>query len=222
MAMPWSKAKEKARRLLEGPREDRARLTALFDACFRIQCEAIEAAGHFIPLVVENVRGAQPWVGRARWNFGSFYLFGDVPALMPTVRRGDRKSGIGSWDPTRANYTSDHAWKSQGMNWSDRTKHGQDFTRPAGEQAIMKEGVKQRGSGREWFAGDGKISRMTSSNSNARKAASAMIAKIPFVLSSYIAKVYHPDYANGGMREVPDTNAAGLLHASELSETERR
>jgi hypothetical protein len=35
------------------------------------------------------------------------------------------------------------------------------------------EGVKQRGSGREWFAGEGKISRMTSSKSNARKAASA-------------------------------------------------
>lgn len=28
------------------------------------------------------MRGAQPWVGRARWNFGSFYLWGDVPALM--------------------------------------------------------------------------------------------------------------------------------------------
>src|SRR5207247_1585522 len=53
MAMPWSKAKQKARLLREGPAEDRVRLNRLFDACFRIQREAIEAAGHFIPLVVE-------------------------------------------------------------------------------------------------------------------------------------------------------------------------
>jgi site-specific DNA-cytosine methylase len=62
-AMPWKRAKAL-------PPPD----NSLFEACFRIQREATEAAGHHIPLVVENVRGAQPWVGRARWNFGSFYL----------------------------------------------------------------------------------------------------------------------------------------------------
>lgn len=85
MAMPWSKAKQKIRDLEEG-RDDPKRLTALFDACFRIQREACEAAGHHIPMVVENVRGAQRWVGRARWHFGSFYLWGDAPALMPIPR----------------------------------------------------------------------------------------------------------------------------------------
>ena len=34
-------------------------------------------------MIVENVRGAQKWVGRSRWNFGSYHLWGDVPALMP-------------------------------------------------------------------------------------------------------------------------------------------
>jgi len=89
MAMPWSKAKAKERDLLEG-RDDPKRLTALFDACFRIQREAIEVAGHFIPMVVENVRGAQKWVGRSRWNVGPYHLWGDVPALMPlaTARKG--------------------------------------------------------------------------------------------------------------------------------------
>jgi hypothetical protein len=43
-----------------------------------------------------------------------------------------------------------------------------------------------------WFAGEGKISRMTSSRSPARKAASAMIAKIPLPLSRHIAAVYRP------------------------------
>jgi hypothetical protein len=55
----------------------------LFNAQFRIQREASEAAGRHIPMVVENVRGAQKWVGRAAWHYGSFYLWGDVPALMP-------------------------------------------------------------------------------------------------------------------------------------------
>ena len=36
-------------------------------------------------MVVENVKGAQPWVGRAKCHFGSYYLWGDVPALMPST-----------------------------------------------------------------------------------------------------------------------------------------
>lgn len=73
-AMPWSRAKAL-------PPPD----NTLFETCFRIQREACEAAGRHIPMIVENVRGAQKWVGRARWNFGSFYLWGDVPALMPAT-----------------------------------------------------------------------------------------------------------------------------------------
>jgi len=71
-AMPWKRAKA-----LPPPDNE------LFDACFRIQREACEAAGKHIPMVVENVRGAQKWVGRSRGNYGSFHLWGDVPALMP-------------------------------------------------------------------------------------------------------------------------------------------
>src|SRR5580698_9710294 len=88
MAMPWKLAKAKAA-VIRADKTGNAhkKLTALFDACFRIQREASEAAGHHIPLVVENVRGAIPWVGRSRWNFGSYHLWGDVPALMPTTTR---------------------------------------------------------------------------------------------------------------------------------------
>jgi len=68
--------------------------TELFDACFRIQREASEAARRPIPMVVENVRGAVRWVGQPRWNCGAYYLWGDVPALMPPVQ--GRKLG-GSW-----------------------------------------------------------------------------------------------------------------------------
>ena len=71
-AMPWKRAKAL-------PPPD----NTLFEACFRIQREASEAAGRYIPMVVENVCGAQRWVGRAAWHYGSYYLWGDVPALMP-------------------------------------------------------------------------------------------------------------------------------------------
>lgn len=76
-AMPWKRAKAL------GPPELGM---ALFWAQFRIQREASEAAGRYIPLVVENVKGAQPYVGRARWSYGSYFLWGDVPALMPSTK----------------------------------------------------------------------------------------------------------------------------------------
>lgn len=86
-AMPWKRAKAL-------PPPD----NSLFEACFRIQREACEAAGRHIPLVVENVRGAEKWVGRAAWKFGSYYLWGDIPALIPpasSIKNG--MLGGGSW-----------------------------------------------------------------------------------------------------------------------------
>jgi hypothetical protein len=83
--MPWKRAKAL-------PPPD----NSLFEACFRIQREASEAAGHYIPLIVENVCGAQKWTGRARWHFGSYYLWGDVPALMPYGKHR-KQEGDPSW-----------------------------------------------------------------------------------------------------------------------------
>ena len=87
-AMPWKRAKAL-------PPPD----NTLFEACFRIQREACEAAGRHIPLVVENVRGAQKWVGRARWHYGSFYLWGDVPALMPPAFKARKFNPDGTAHP---------------------------------------------------------------------------------------------------------------------------
>jgi hypothetical protein len=87
MAMPWTRAKAKAAAIrADESGAELERLNRLFNACFRIQREACEAAGRHIPMIVENVRGAIPWVGRSRWNFGSFHLWGDVPAIMPPTR----------------------------------------------------------------------------------------------------------------------------------------
>ena len=62
----------------------------LFRACFRIAREAK------LPIVIENVKGAQKFMGRAAWHHGSFYLWGDVPALMP-ITLAQRKGCGGTW-----------------------------------------------------------------------------------------------------------------------------
>ena len=43
--------------------------------------------------MVENVKGAQLWVGRAAWHSGPYYFWGAVPAIMPT---GQFRKGAGS------------------------------------------------------------------------------------------------------------------------------
>lgn len=239
------------------------KLTALFDACFRIQREASEAAGRYIPMVVENVKGAQPWVGMAKAHFGSFYLWGDVEsvggritvgrfgqslkpaksqkfnpdgtahgqgswfAVADSKNRGARKNGGGSWfaigSPGQQNVGQNPGGrKVPGMNFHEFEKTGipgRSFqsaavaavdgvkvasekgrrtdvgngvrftTRDCGVEGT-KDGVKQAGlSGPAWFDHG---AAAVSSNSPARKAASALIAEIPYDLALHIAQAYKP------------------------------
>ena len=181
MAMPWTRAKVLHTWYRDARHPERiAELNALFDACVRIGREAQ------CPTIIENVRGAQPWVGRARWNYGSFYLWGDVPALMPPTFKASKVPGF-RFDGNGGSFQSASVRESSGIKTPDCGAPGW-----FGNYQQMCEGVKQRGSGREWFAGDGRISRMTSSSSPARKMASAMIAKIPEPLSRYIAVTFKP------------------------------
>ncbi len=170
-AMPWKRAKA-----LPPPSNE------LFEACFRIAHEA----GN-VPLVVENVKGAQPWVGRARWHYGSFYLWGDVPALMPPAA----------------------ALKVPGFNFHAHKKGiaGGSFQSVAvkvasvsGRRTDVGNGVRftsrdcgaEKGFAKEWRESPNGMPMM-SSKSNARKAAAAQIAKIPLPLSQHIARVFKPD-----------------------------
>lgn len=191
MAMPWSLAKEKRRKYLSGEL-DVKNLTALFDACFRIQKEACAAAGRHVPMVVENVKGAQPWVGRARWAYGSYFLWGDVPALMPIQKYHSRlkvKQGE-QWNINRKNFTGTLGW-DDGIKWGGC--NGKRFDeRPKGNVAMHREGRKGVGSGAEWF--DGNLC-VHSSRSISLKAASALIAKIPLPLSRHIAATFKPNRA---------------------------
>lgn len=168
-AMPWKRAKAL-------PPPD----NTLFNECFRIQREAIEAAGHHIPLIVENVCGAQKWVGRARWNYGSFYLWGDVPALMPHTFKG-RKVPVDRLEGRKVSMKF-HEHEKTG-------KPGRSFQSAAVAEYQPEAGLKMGG---DWFSDPTSTCRRHGSKSNARKAASAMIAKIPFPLAQWIARTYKP------------------------------
>jgi len=171
MAMPWKLAKAKAKAIRDDTTGEKlAALNLLFDQCFRIQKEASIAAGKHIPMLVENVRGAIPWVGRSRWNFGSFHLWGDVPALMPITLKTVKVPGF----------------RFDGSGKSFQTA------------SVSHTGVKNGG---DWFgsgvAADLKGAKYERSAEDKRqhiginrKAASAMIAKIPLPLSRHIAATY--------------------------------
>lgn len=206
MAMPWSRAKQIEREYLDGTR-NQADLTALFDACFRIQREACAAAGHHIPMVVENVRGAQKWVGRSRWNFGSFHLWGDVPALMPITMKAIKGHG-GAWFKDSGDCDGKYGpgnfrigvdgLKNTGGSWFAIGSPGQKETgrNPVHELAGIKQpgisGPRFNGKGDLWFQ---EGAAKSGSKSAARKSASALIAKIPLVLSSHIARAWKPSEA---------------------------
>ena len=209
-AMPWKKAKAL-------PPPD----NTLFEACFRIQREAESAAGHAIPLVVENVCGAQKWVGKARWHYGSFYLWGDVPALMPITRHRQMKFDIisvrhkgctnfhqsqerkatkndgGSWFNVAHNTASGHS--NNPVNDDAKSGaciHGTHWSADCRECGF-ENGVKVSG---DWFGsyadmkakGTISPSRLHGKGSRARAAAAAHIAKIPFELAQYIARAWKP------------------------------
>lgn len=171
----------------------------LFLACFRIAREA------GAPIIVENVKGAQKFVGRAKWHYGSYYLWGDVPALMPMTLKAQKfnpdgtEHGQGSWFKVADS-------KHRGVKCAGQ-KHGTEYAMTRGP---VGDGIKQRGSGAEWFDGPLNERRLVKNTAaahradmipmlhqgkttnNTRKAASAQIAKIPFPLSSHIARVFKP------------------------------
>jgi len=169
MAMPFSKAKQMAAEYRSGVRSTEE-LNELFECCFRIQREACEASGRHIPVVVEHVRGAQAWVGASRARFGSFHLWGDVGCCGCRVIAGQmshENAGISS-RMTVGRKPDEHYFGTKGK--------GSWF----GDYQEMK------------ATGRGAINRQTSSRSKARKAASALIARIPLPLSRYMAQAFWP------------------------------
>lgn len=115
---------------------------ALYDACFRIQREASEAAGRQIPMIVENVRGIQKYVGPAPANFGSFFLYGDVGMVGNRIVAGMPKFGK-TVKPFKAS-------KNKGGSWfaiANNTDSGHS------KNPVQFEG--QKNTGGSWFRIDG-------------------------------------------------------------------
>jgi hypothetical protein len=127
----------------------------------------MEAAKRHIPLIVENVRTAQEFVGPASWHFGSFYLWGDVPALMPKAMKP----------------------KVSGQDWNRFTKTGEvsPHWRLEGIKGVFPGHYNRPGSGQDWFDGG---AAAFGSKSVMRKKASAELAKIPFPLAKHIAQCF--------------------------------
>jgi hypothetical protein len=178
MAMPWKRAKELAAWYREFPfgRPRQEELNRLFNACFRIQREASEAAGREIPMVVENVKGAQPWVGRAKWHYGSFYLWGDVPALMPFARSQAKISGQ-DWNRFKNNGEVSPHWRLQ-----------HDGHKAAGAPQSSWFGISH---GKELAKNGGNPVRQ-STKTAIRREKSAEIAMIPPPLAQWIARCFLP------------------------------
>ena len=202
MAQPWSAAKREAawqRWERQAPIwRGQFTLNDLFDACFRIQREASEASGHQIPLIVENVIGAQPWVGRAVWHYGSYYLWGDVPILMPHTPYGRKVPGNDTFKKTGepGGKLTDQRYPSTKItcyaNQRDGFSHTRHLTNQRESDAIKVSGAWFGSYAEQKAAGTISPGRLHGSRSDARRAASAEIAMIPFELSSHIARVYKP------------------------------
>jgi len=197
MAMPWKRAKAKAAAI----RADKSgaeleKLNRLFSACWRIKLEASAAAGRSVPMVIENVKGAQLWVGRARWSFGSFYLWGDVPALMPITFKGIKVPSF-RFDGSGKSFQSASVRRTavgNGVRFTSRDcglENGRKMpgielgeigfnVAAARQYSHMVEGVKIERSDEDKRHHIG----------TKRKFASAMIAKIPEPLARHIAKTY--------------------------------
>jgi C-5 cytosine-specific DNA methylase len=192
----------------------------LFRACFRIAREAD------VPIIVENVKGAQKFVGPAAWRFGSYYLWGDIPALMPMTFAAQKfnpdgtENGPGSWFKVADS-------KQSGVKCAGQ-KHGTEYAMTRGPvknagngtwfniahgKRIQgnQSGAPQRGDGLKfgggWHDSSNNLIRKVSSKSPARKAASAQIAKIPFPLAQHIARVFKPANSySGSVSSSPEAN----------------
>lgn len=195
-AMPWKRAKALGPPVLG---------IKLFWQAFRLQREIELATGKRVPLVAENVRGAEPWVGRAQWKFGSYYLWGDLPALMPRATSvkvpGFRFDGSGRSFQT----ASVKVASLDGGRRTDPGKGARFTSRDCGIEALYadrdSEGIKQYGSGPEWWrTGNGAMP----SKSPRRKAASAMIALIPYPLAQHLARVFKPDWLASNAEALED------------------
>lgn len=141
-------------------------------------CHGEGSTTRYIPLIVENVRGAIPWVGPSKANYGSFHLWGDVGMVGNRIIANGQQLRV----PRKA------AEKVPSLIDGRRTDVGKG-ARFTSRDCGVEAGTKIGG---DWFSDPNSTCRKHGSRSNARKAASAMIAEIPFELAKFIGDAFYP------------------------------
>lgn len=169
-SMPWKRA-----RTLPFPD------TSIWEACVRIATE-LKA-----PLILENVKGAQKYMGRAAWHFGSYYIWGDVPALWPIPAHRCAVKVAGQ--KQNEEYRLTEGAKVPGQDWSRFKKTGQ--VSPHWNMQAVK------GKGGSWFgktgqSGNPRACPVSGHSRSRRKEVSALIAMIPYPLALHIGQTFYP------------------------------
>jgi hypothetical protein len=144
-------------------------------------------------MVVENVKGAQPWVGAARASFGSYYLWGDIDTVGTRIVCG----GSTLYAPQRSGGKRRDRNFHSGADWwweplqerrkrATAIKNGGDCTRDDSRLTPAYKGLD----GKSWIRNKECDPRPSHGNSVARRAASALIAKIPFELARFVGQAF--------------------------------
>lgn len=81
------------------------------------------------PLILENVRNAQKFTSKAKWHVGSFYFWGEMPALWPPIkpRKGFNKTFVGTKGLNRTNWSARGA-ESGGRQFSSKSKARREWS----------------------------------------------------------------------------------------------
>jgi hypothetical protein len=143
---------------------------SIWEACVRIAHEAE------LPLVLENVRGAIRYMGPAQAHFGPYYLWGDVPVLLPDGRPS--KGFYAKNDPGGLNaHRALHRASSGKRTSASRDSYLSPFKRPNDRFAPEKTRILGAGT-KTWM--------------ERRREWSANAAKVPLELGFHIGTCFLP------------------------------
>ncbi len=165
---------------------------SIWDACVAI------AAALKAPLILENVLGARKWMGRETWTYGSYYFWGEMPALKPipflkengkwSHRKGFHRAKKGSGNQPTGGYKCDpldnSVYLGNSNSWKGCSRARDNF---------HAQGERGHAIQREPFPGEKeRIEGLATANLSARKIWSATVAMIPEELSTWIGECFYP------------------------------
>jgi hypothetical protein len=174
-SFPFKKAREKFTK--DNP-PDRS----IWDACVRIAKE-LNA-----PLILENVRGAEKWMGKAQRHYGSFYLWGDVPALLHPGRpiKGFRRANRTSGNESTGGFKCD---PKDGKQWRGNSPLKEPFPSETKRETAVS---SWKGCSKAWDNFHATGERAKQPGVTSRKEWSAKAAMIPEELAVWIGECFYP------------------------------